>query len=330
MALVHSLIDDSQIKDPHLRAFLHQRARQWKFSELTSNPMHCTDLPENCDQDTSKTQTPNTVSAMPSSKHISWHEDIPQGPVASVKRALHRLTLTSSPPKLPDPVAAAVDEENTKWASGQAVICPSFGGGNNSVGECVFTHPTVQHAILAFFEEVAQDPENYRNPPMKLCAEAAAPQPSPDNPLALSTDDADTEFPAPWTNNTTPEQADLDSAREELDQMRKALSDCPSDISALQPGREKLETKIQKLESRIQELEVKALGTGGLVAGEAAEKREKWKMQVEGPLVPFAGTMVDSELLKAAGFMGAACEGLERGGLGGVGDEEEEEEKAFV
>ncbi|KNG45850.1 ribosomal protein s14 protein [Stemphylium lycopersici] len=307
MALVHSLIDDSQIKDPHLRAFLHQRARQWKFSERTSNPLHCTDLPEHYHQDASKPQISGTFSVMHSTKHIPWHEDVPQGPVASMNRPFHRLILNASPPKMPGPVLPAVDEANTKWASGQAVTCPTFGGGNNPVGECVFSNPSVQHAILAFFEDVAQDPENYRNPPMKLCTEAA-PQPSPDNPLAFSADDANIHFPPTLTNNMTPEQADLDSAREDLVQMRKALSDCPPDIPALQPGSEKLETKIRKLESRVQDLEYKALGAGGLGAGEAAEKRQSWEPQVEGPQVPFAGTMVDSELLKAAGLMGARGE----------------------
>lgn len=35
-------------------------------------------------------------------------------------------------------------------------ICPTFGGGDTSVGECVFVQSIVQKAILNFFEEVAQ------------------------------------------------------------------------------------------------------------------------------------------------------------------------------
>jgi hypothetical protein len=35
-------------------------------------------------------------------------------------------------------------------------ICPTFGGGDTSVGECVFIQSIVQNAILNFFEEVAQ------------------------------------------------------------------------------------------------------------------------------------------------------------------------------
>ena len=59
-------------------------------------------------------------------------------------------------------------------------------------------------------------------------------------------------------------------------------------------------------------------------------------MQVEGPKVPFAGTMVDSELLKAAGLVESAEEGLGlSAGAGAVQDQyarggHEDDEKAYV
>ncbi|KAG9187889.1 hypothetical protein G6011_05760 [Alternaria panax] len=357
MALIHSLIDDSQIKDRQIRAFLHQRTRQWRFSDLTVNPQHCTDLPTSYDQqsDDSPTST-DTAFIMHSTKHISWHERISAGAVSTLTKALHRLAIsitpsangtTSTPP-------STTEEETTEWSSGQAVLCPTFAGGENSVGECIFTHPPVQHATLSFFQDVAQDPLNYRNPRTLKPYIEAVPQPSPDNPLSLPSpsnednydgdnggDDTGINFQA-LSPPTTPEQAELEEARQRLTELRVAFTACPDNIPSLNKGRAKLEKKIKMMETRVENLETKALGHGGLVAGEGEGKRENWKMQVEGPKVPFAGTMVDSGLLKAAGLMESAEEGLgmsagagtvpdRHGGNGnGDGDEDEDEEKTFV
>jgi hypothetical protein len=285
---------------------------------------------------------------MQSTKHISWHESIPARPVSAFKKAFHELALSVTPStKATIPTAIPTSdgqEEAAEWASGQAAICPTFAGGDNSVGECIFTYPPVQHAILSFFQDVAQDPLNYRNPPtLKVYTEA--PQPSPENPLALSTDhdnDAGIDFHT-VSPQMTPEQAELDEAREQLVELQTAFSACPTNVPELEKGREKLERKITSMKTKIETLETKALGHGGLVAGKVAEKRENWKPQVEGPKVPFAGTMVDSELLKAAGLMEAADEGLKKMAAtpstahiqnqhDGVGDEDGQgdEEKAFL
>jgi hypothetical protein len=103
-----------------------------------------------------------------------------------------------------------------------------------------------------------------------------------------------------------------------------------------------METRVEDLENKTN----KALLLGGgdygglIVPGEEREEKKKkggnWKMQVEGPKVPFAGTMVDSELLKAAGLVESAEEGLGlSAGAGAVQDQHargghEDEEKAFV
>ncbi|KAH8623738.1 hypothetical protein IG631_21443 [Alternaria alternata] len=360
MALIHSLVDDSQVKDRRVRAFLHQRARQWKFSDLTSDPQHCTDLPNSYDRQADQCASPkDTPSIMQSTKHISWHESISTGAIPTLTKALNRLSVSITPSTHNTTRKEEHEEKIAEWSSGQAVICPTFAGGNNSVSECIFTYPPVQHAILSFFQDVAQDPPHYRNPP-GLKTYTPAPQPSPDQPLALSPinnkgddDDVGINFRAP-TLQMTPEQAELEEAREQLAELRVAFTACPDGISELVQGRAKLRKKIKVMETRVEDLENKTnkallLGGGGgdhhgliVPGGERQEKDKKkggnWKMQVEGPKVPFAGTMVDSELLKAAGLVESAEEGLglsAGAGAGAVQDqhargEDEDEEKAFV
>jgi hypothetical protein len=294
---------------------------------------------------------------MQSNKHISWHESISTGAVPTLTKALHHLAVSIIPSAHSTTRKEENEEKIAEWSSGQAVICPTFAGGNNSVGECIFTYPPVQHAILSFFQDVAQDPLHYRNPP-GLKTYIAAPQPSPDHPLALSpinnNGDDDDEIGINFgalTLQMTPEQAELEEARERLAELRVAFTACPDGISELVQGRAKLGKKIKVMETRVEDLENKTnkallLGGGGdhgglIVPGEEREEKDKkkggnWKMQVEGPKVPFAGTMVDSELLKAAGLVESAEEGLGlSAGAGAVQDQHargghEDEEKAFV
>jgi hypothetical protein len=319
MALIHSLIDDSQIKSPQLRAFLHQRTRQWRYTDLTTNPLHCTDLPEDYEH-----TPPDTSAIMKSASHIVWHEDLPKdGPLATISKAMQRIKIAVTPALKEDSIQEG--EEVTECASGTAPPCPTFAGGDNSVGECIFTNPSVQNAILSFFEDVAQDPEHYRNPSMNVYTKA--PQASPDNPLALSADETETETFTPLAPEMNPTQAELDAAREKLIDLRIALSACPANNASLAPGRENVARKIRNVEFKIEKLEKDALGKGGLKAEEAQDKRrdENWKPQMGGLKVPFAGTYVDSELLKAAGLVDTA----ERAAVESE-DREGDEEKAFV
>ena len=46
-------------------------------------------------------------------------------------------------------------------------------------------------------------------------------------------------------------------------------------------------------------------------AGEGQEIRDAWKPASGGPKIPFAGTMVDAELVKGAGLLDMAEEALE-------------------
>ncbi|KAH6619954.1 Arb2 domain-containing protein [Boeremia exigua] len=309
MAMIHTLAEISDLTHPSLKAFLHQRTRQWKYSDLGLDPEECTELPDDysCDAPKQTLQQDTNV--------IRWNAELP-GPssLSEIATPLHRLTLNTvfsssdkSAPTNSDPDASY------DWGSG-SVPCPTFAGGQEPAGECVFTDPAVQRAILSFFEDVAQDPENYRNPAFTT---VVVPSPTADEPFIL-----DADAPVPETVDTstahlmTPEQLELDEARKKLADMRIALGACPDDVDILAKGREKLAAKVAKQEAAIQDLQVKALGSGALGAGEAEDLRQEWKPQVDGPRVPFAGTMVDSELLKAAGLGETASEELEKLGEG--------------
>jgi hypothetical protein len=310
MALIESLKADSQIKNSKVRAFLYQRTREWRYSSLSDNPEHCTKLPADY---LSHTQ----LAVSKATKHIAWNEDVPKaGALSGITSALHRLAVSVTPSKKDkDEPTTATSDEDADWSSGQAPICPTFAGGRESTGECILTNPAVQHAVLAFFEDVAQDPENYRNPNFKVYVNA--PHPTPENPLELNPDDLNVAGFSPLSPEMTPEQTVVVVAKEMLDQMELALRACPVDVPELRSGRNSLLQRICNQQVKIEKLEKKKLATGGLPAGAALEQRENWKPQKEGKKVEFAGTKVDSELLKAAGLLDTADEELEKLGEDG-------------
>jgi hypothetical protein len=309
MALIHSLVDDSQIKDHNIRAFLHQRAREWRYSDLSINPKDCTELPDNYEP--LQGSPSDTKVAHP----IAWNEIVPKGSVLSgITSALHRLVVNVTPLKK-DESPAASDTFET-WSSGMSPACHTFAGGRDSAGECILTDFAVQHAVLEFFEEAAQDPQNYRNPNFKPYTQA--PQPSPDNPLALDPDNPNVAGFSSLPPEVTTEQAIVDMAKEKLQQMKLALKSCPSTQPELQAGRAKLVERIANQKTKIEKLEKMALAAGGLKIEEAPEQRENWKPQEEGEKVEFAGTKVDSNLLKAAGLMDTAKDELKKLGENGA------------
>ncbi|KAF3051657.1 hypothetical protein E8E11_010088 [Didymella keratinophila] len=317
MAVVHAMMDNSEITHPSIKAFLHQRARQWKYSDLSSNATQCTELPDDYIGD-----TPARKSSQ-DNKPVRWNEYVAEtGSLSKIAKTLHNLTLNVVHPTTSNDSAAEsiVSDESSEWKTG-SVPCATFAGGKEPTGECIFTDPPVQRAILDFFEEVAQDPENYHNPAFKTFADI--PHPTADAPFALSTDTImqETSEIQMAHHMLTPEQQELEEARSKLVDMRIALSGCPDDVDALAKGRAKLTEKITKQEAAIKDLEVKALSTGSLGAGEAEDERKDWKPKAEGAKVPFAGTMADSELLRAAGLIDTASEELEK---------LEDKEKAFI
>lgn len=306
MTLIHSLMDDSQIQNSQLRAFLHQRCREWRHSDLTNDPQQCTLLPE----DYSSEGTPAAERVM---EHISWNEDVPKtGPLSSITNALQRLAATVSPTSNKDEsVAVAAVADTDIWSSGRAAICPTFAGGPETTGECILTNSAVQEAVLSFFEQVACEPQSYCNPKFKTFT--AAPQPSPDNPLALDPDDPDVANFSSLPEEMTIEQAEVNYAREQLEHMKKSLKSCSSTTPELQDGCKKLVAKIANKEVEIEELVQQALAAGALPAGaepEARQKRKNWKPKVEGVPVSIAGTTADSELMKLAGLTGTVEEAL--------------------
>lgn len=317
MAVVHAMMDNTESTSPGIKAFLHQRTRQWKYSDLSSSATRCTEVPDDYVGGTSAGKAQQDL------KPVRWTESITEsGPLSKIKKILHNLSLSDVPPTSSNDLATAssVCQDGSEWKT-VSVPCPAFAGGKEPTGECIFTAPAVQRAILDFFEEVAQDPEDYRNPVFKTFADI--PRPTVDAPFALS---ADTTMQGTSEVQTahhllTPEQQELEEAQAKLFDLRLALSGCPDDVVALTKGRVKLMERIAKQEAAIKELEVKALSTGSLGADEAEDTRKDWKPKIEGVKVPFAGTMADSELLKAAGLVDTASEELEKVG---------EEEKAFV
>ncbi|KAH5245649.1 hypothetical protein HBI88_001180 [Parastagonospora nodorum] len=303
MALVHSLVDDLQVKDPNIRAFLCRRACEWRYSDLSISPKDCMELPKGY---SSRQDTPSNTQV---THHIDWNERVPKTSVlATITNALHSLVVgTASSKEVED--APADSSASDSWSNSIAPTCPTFAGGRDSAGECILTDFAVQHAILEFFEQVAQDPSNYSNPNFKPFT--AVPQPSLDNPLALDPDNPYVAGLLSLPPEMSPEQAELDMAREQLEQMKFALSVTPTSNPELQEGRTKLAERIARQETKVEKMKVQALATGGLKAEEATELRENWKPQAEGDKVEFAGAQVSSNLLKMAGLMGENEEGTE-------------------
>lgn len=308
MAMIHTNLDNSEITHPDLKAFMHQRTRQWKYSDTSRDPLQCTDMPDDFvrnDKGKAPARDP---------KIIRWDEQLDNNYRSNQDR-MHRLTL--------DPVSTSPRPDvnaNSDWGSG-SVPCPTFAGGKEPVGECIFTEPGVQRAILSFFEEVAQDPENYRNP--TFTTSTYAPRPTADAPFTF---DADATMPEMSDLQTaapmlTPEQLELEESRARIVDMHIALQACPANVQELARGRTNLMERISKQEMAIKDLELRAASTASVGVGQTEELHENWTPKVDGPQVAFAGTTVDSELLKAAG-------------LGETADEElmklDEEEKAFL
>ncbi|KAJ4384290.1 hypothetical protein N0V86_001137 [Didymella sp. IMI 355093] len=304
------------VTDPNIKELLHQRSRQWKYSDFGSSSTQCTELPDDYAGDASQRDTPQGAKA------VRWNEtEAEPGPLSKITKTLHSLALSVAPTTSNrSETGASVSDDSSEWKIG-SVPCPTFAGGKEPTGECIFTETSVQRAILSFFEDVAQDPENYCNPAFTTFADI--PHPTADAPFALS---ADTTMQSSAEIQTahhmlTPEQQKLEEARTKLEDMRIALDGCPDDVDTLAKGRAKLVERITKQEVVIEDLQAKALGNGSLGAGEAEDERQAWSPKVDGAKVPFAGTMADSKLLKAAGLIDTASEELE---------ELEDEDKAFI
>lgn len=330
MAVISSLMNGSQISNPALKAFMHQRARQWKVAHNDAiDPAELTELPVDY------VGAPPFISAPEEHQAINWLEKLSPSSMllnyirASADRLSSAVQSRSEQQDKPtdaleEPAksskdTAAATSSNTFLDSNP--ICPTFAGGDTWIGECVLAQPNVQQAVMNFFEEVAQDPANYRNPEFKL---NNVPQPTPDNPLTLSAGDAAAEaatrdgLPAEMVSE---EQPALDKAKAEVEEMRAALSVTPADNPALTAGLQGLRKRLVKKEADVLQLEKKALVSGSLKAGAAQQQRgkwasqrtgEQWEAKKTGPAIPFAGVQLDSEVVKGAGLTATVEEELEK------------------
>jgi hypothetical protein len=238
-------------------------------------------------------------------KTISWLETVSSGGLvsnvlAAVSDQLKRLALSTASVQDKLGAAEAADDRDDLDA-----ICPTFPDDDNpwGAGECIFTSPKVQDCVLQFFEEVAQDPAHFHNPMFSTV---------PTSMPVGSKDDADYElenaaYLPSHTPVMSPAEQELNEKKAELENMKAALRDTP-DTAELHIGRLSLEKRVRNVEAEVRALSKKALATGGLKAGEAEELRKemgkgkKWEPTTGGPKIMFAGTMVDSELVKAAGM----------------------------
>ncbi|KAL5401136.1 hypothetical protein PMIN03_011780 [Paraphaeosphaeria minitans] len=146
LAAVQSPVGGHQIHNPDVKTFLFTRARHWETSQHTSaDPTQCKASPSNY---ISKAVSDNPTSKEP----IDWLETVGGG-------AGHRADTpfaTTGIREAKVTIAATEEPASDDGFVDATPLCPSFGGGNTWVGECVFTQSTVQEAVLRFFEDVAQ------------------------------------------------------------------------------------------------------------------------------------------------------------------------------
>ena len=305
MAIVDTMIDATSIHNLSLKAFLHQRVRQWKITDNT-DPRKCSELPSDYASQDGESDYEKSKGQEDSHTKISWLDTVtPSGRTHTFASLAKRMGMAT---KLHKSTEETETESTDFYNYGHDPICPTFGGGDGSVGECIFTTPAVQQAILEFFEQVAQNPSEYRNPAFTT---SNSPQPTPDDPLELDPEDSGITTFQPLPAEMSPEQQEVDSIKQRLANMKACLAATPTDNPELEEGRAGLEKRIVTVAEELEEAQKKALASGGLKAGEAEEIRENWEPQYDGPKVPFAGTMVDSELLKGAGLFETAEKALQ-------------------
>ncbi|KAJ4286764.1 hypothetical protein N0V90_013016 [Kalmusia sp. IMI 367209] len=292
LAVIHSSLSSCHIRDPEVKAFLHARARHWECSRFRgSGPSQCNGLPLDYNSKAVSRQTDYTES-------IDWLEVLRGGIDKRVDNPFTNDSATKP--------ATVTKEATINYDDWQDVdpICPTFGGGDSWVGECVFTQRIVQEAVLKFFEDVARDPKGYCNPPFSLVSL----DPSPANPLTLSADSALDTLPDEMLN---PEQQAVLTTQAELDYLKTSYHATPHDDPELVPGLQRLQGLITSKEAELKELEKKALAGGALGAGAAPEVRdswqntdgEKWTEMKPGPKIDFAGVKADGDMVKSAGCL---------------------------
>lgn len=315
MAVIHSLMASSQVTNSALKTVLYTRTRQWRVSQSDcTNPNKCIDLPSDYVSEAFEIKKEYD-------KAIDWLEVTSPHHEEGDRMTTSQPATLSSAPDLNQDTQSETSTQPDDFLEFDA-ICPTFGGGDTWVGECIFTQPVVQQAILRFFEEVARDPKDYCNPPFN---KYNVPLPTPDNPLTFSAPGETVKGPSTFdalpTEMLAPEKQELESAKIDLAAMKTALLATPQNDAELAEGRARLEKRVAKKEVEVSELTKKALASGAQGPGNAQELRkewedksngEKWTEKKPGYAIPFAGTTADSEVLKSAGCLETVEEELER------------------
>lgn len=152
----------SEILSPDLKNFLHARARLWQISSGTADPLQCLVLPSDYN-DSRKALKPTHPSGWQGP--VDWFERIAASAPGSGIGAGAGAGAAASP--LPKTTASSLTSPTDflEGDDGTDVICPTFGGGDTASAECIFPQPSVQAAILSFFDDVARKgPGGYHNP----------------------------------------------------------------------------------------------------------------------------------------------------------------------
>ncbi|OAG10510.1 uncharacterized protein CC84DRAFT_1112890 [Paraphaeosphaeria sporulosa] len=292
LAAMQSPVGAHQIHNPDVKTFLLTRARHWETSQHTSGD------PAQCKASSSDYISKAISNKSTSTKPIDWLETVERGsghradtPFANIREAKVTIAVTEEP---------ASDDGFIDATP----LCPTFGGGNTWVGECVFTQSIVQEAVLGFFEEVARDPKGYYNPNFTL-----------DPPLS----NVDSRFDPIPDEMLNPEKKELLAAQEELRQLEVAFNAVPEDNPDLRPGHQRLHRRIIMKHRALRELEEKVLAAGALGLGDAKDVRDKWSVPTDGvewkemkrgAPIPFAGVQADSNMVASAGCLGRVEEEL--------------------
>ncbi|KAL1612106.1 hypothetical protein SLS60_000329 [Paraconiothyrium brasiliense] len=299
LAFMQSNVGGHQIHNPDLKAFLHTRARHWETVQVGSaDPNQCKAVPSDYISKWLSTPKPKTP--------INWLETVDGGFGLRADTPLANLPETK--------VATAATEASTSDDGFQDAIpiCPTFGGGDTWVGECVFTQSIVQQAVLEFFEDVARDPKGFCNPEFSFDNPKSS-----EEPITFSSTSQYDAIPDDMLN---PEKKAVLVAQEELSQLEVAFNAVRQDDPDLAPGLLRLRNRIKKKDAELRDLEEKALATGALGAGAAQDVRDNWKhhqMKGEewtekkpGPPIPFAGVQADSSVVASAGCLDTVEEEL--------------------
>ncbi|KAF2440256.1 hypothetical protein P171DRAFT_435086 [Karstenula rhodostoma CBS 690.94] len=292
LAVMQSPVGGHQIHNPDVKAFLHTRARHWETSQHSSaDPTQCKASPSD---HISKAVSDKPASEMP----IDWLETV-EGGVG------HRAdTPFANIPEAKVAIAATKEPTSDDGFLDSTPLCPTFGGGDTWVGECIFTQSTVQQAVLNFFEDVARDPKGFCNPNFK-------------HDLTIPVDSRFDALPDEMLN---PEKQQVLAAQAELTRLEAAFHAIPQDKPDLLPGLVRLQKRIIKKDAELRELEERALAAGALGPGAAQDLRDKWKQQANeewtekkpGAPIQFAGVQADSNLVASAGCLNTVEEELAR------------------